>query len=221
MSGPSPCQRARHLHAVKFYAPWCAHCQKLEQPWSEVGEEHEDDPGLLIASVDCEDEESKPLCRKYGVTGYPTLQYFMPPDPVAEIFSGDRDAAGLTEFARHLSAGSDPPDGEQRASLCYLRAREKCSEEGKANLDRMQAMGSDGGVEWAREAYKELRANLTAARCGGGRSGPAGLSESDPAILRDRADTATAGTPSRAAGLQWRRPWTPSMRWRRVTRWAR
>lgn len=31
---------------------------------------------MLIGSVDCTSDDSKELCEKYGVSGYPTLKYF-------------------------------------------------------------------------------------------------------------------------------------------------
>ena len=56
---------------VKFYAPWCGHCKKLAPTWldlhNDVGSE------ANVAKVDCTTDKGKPLCKEYGVKGYPTL----------------------------------------------------------------------------------------------------------------------------------------------------
>ena len=38
---------------VKFYAPWCGHCQKLAPDWEEMEDELGGSPGLVIGNVDC------------------------------------------------------------------------------------------------------------------------------------------------------------------------
>ena len=40
---------------VKFYAPWCQHCQALAPHWDAVEEAHEDSKLLGVEAVDCSD----------------------------------------------------------------------------------------------------------------------------------------------------------------------
>ena len=59
---------------VKFYAPWCGHCQKLAPIWDDLAKEFEDDASVTVAKLDC--TQSSALCQEHGVKGYPTLAYF-------------------------------------------------------------------------------------------------------------------------------------------------
>lgn len=59
---------------IKFYAPWCGHCQRLAPTWAEFAKLHEDD--LNVARVDCTTDGGKPLCSTMEVRGYPTLLFF-------------------------------------------------------------------------------------------------------------------------------------------------
>jgi protein disulfide-isomerase A1 len=63
---------ANGLWLLKFYAPWCGHCKKLEPVLDSVA------PFLAgkmaIGKIDCTVE--KLLCKRFEVRGYPTLKYF-------------------------------------------------------------------------------------------------------------------------------------------------
>ena len=52
---------------VKFYAPWCGHCQKLAPIWDELAAEFQHDTSVTVAKVDCIDYSS--LCQEHGVKG--------------------------------------------------------------------------------------------------------------------------------------------------------
>ena len=63
---------------VKFFAPWCGHCQEMAPDWEELGENLRDKPlpgtDLTIAEVNCVD--SPMLCLKQGVDSYPTIKLY-------------------------------------------------------------------------------------------------------------------------------------------------
>ena len=63
---------------VKFYAPWCGHCQRLAPTWSEFNRLHGEE--VNVARVDCTSDGGQALCSKMEVRGYPTLLYFPPKD---------------------------------------------------------------------------------------------------------------------------------------------
>lgn len=67
---------ANSITFVKFYAPWCGHCQKLSPIWDQLAEAvHADErlSNIKIAKVDCTVQENIKLCMDQQIEGYPTL----------------------------------------------------------------------------------------------------------------------------------------------------
>ena len=58
---------------IKFFAPWCPHCQHLAPTWEEFHHEYKDK--LNVAEVDCTTYSGYSLCHAFGITGYPTMLY--------------------------------------------------------------------------------------------------------------------------------------------------
>jgi len=82
---------------VEFFAPWCGHCKNLAPVYEQLGDAyaHVKDK-VVIAKVDA-DGEGKPLGKKYGVTGYPTLKWFDGAG-VDEKYEGGRDLDSFVNF---------------------------------------------------------------------------------------------------------------------------
>jgi len=80
---------------VKFYAPWCGHCQKLAPAWQELAKAFEKDETVKIAKVDCTLHQA--VCQEHEVKGYPTLAYFRAGRKV-ETYKGARTLSELKEF---------------------------------------------------------------------------------------------------------------------------
>lgn len=80
---------------IKFYAPWCGHCQKLAPAWEELAKAFEKDEQVKIAKVDCTQHQS--VCQEYEIKGYPTLAYFRAGRKV-ETYKGARTLSELKEF---------------------------------------------------------------------------------------------------------------------------
>ncbi|XP_075488531.1 protein disulfide-isomerase like 2-1-like [Primulina tabacum] len=81
---------------VEFYAPWCGHCKKLAPEYENLGASFKKAKSILIGKVDC--DEHKSLCSKYGVSGYPTIQWFPKGSLEPKKYEGERSAEALTEF---------------------------------------------------------------------------------------------------------------------------
>ncbi|WEW59756.1 protein disulfide isomerase family protein [Emydomyces testavorans] len=79
---------------VKFYAPWCAHCQALAPVWSQMAKDLKGK--LNIGEVDCEVE--KRLCKDARVNVYPTMYFFRGGERVE--YEGLRGLGDLVSYAK-------------------------------------------------------------------------------------------------------------------------
>lgn len=81
---------------VEFYAPWCGHCKKLAPEYEKLGASFKKAKSVLIGKVDC--DEHKSVCSKYGVSGYPTIQWFPKGSLEPKKYEGARTSEALVEF---------------------------------------------------------------------------------------------------------------------------
>ncbi|KAF3967035.1 hypothetical protein CMV_008926 [Castanea mollissima] len=81
---------------VEFYAPWCGHCKKLAPEYEKLGSSFKKAKSVLIGKVDCDSHKS--VCSKYGVSGYPTIQWFPKGSLEPKKYEGARTAEALVEF---------------------------------------------------------------------------------------------------------------------------
>ncbi|CAH1765734.1 16943_t:CDS:10, partial [Entrophospora sp. SA101] len=88
---------------IKFFVPWCPHCQKLAPTWTKVWEENESyliSKNLHMAKVDCTLDGD--LCNKNDVKGYPTLHVFNQ-GKFVETYDSLRDFDSLTSFVKKMA----------------------------------------------------------------------------------------------------------------------
>ena len=83
---------------VKFFAPWCGHCQTLEPTWERLSHEVQ---GVKVVRVDCTQSSPPTACEK--VRGFPTLTLFH--DGVAfPDYRGDRKLPQLKEYVHRATS---------------------------------------------------------------------------------------------------------------------
>ena len=79
---------------VKFYAPWCHHCQALAPSWLQMAKELQGK--LNVGDVNCEAESR--LCKDVRVKAYPTIHFFRGGERVE--YDGLRGLGDLVSYAK-------------------------------------------------------------------------------------------------------------------------
>ncbi|PGH23221.1 hypothetical protein AJ80_02637 [Polytolypa hystricis UAMH7299] len=87
------------LYHIRFYAPWCGHCQNLKPAYEKAAQKLE---GLAkVAAINCDDDDNKQFCGQMGVQGFPTLKIVTPSKkpgkPTVEDYQGPRSAKGIVD----------------------------------------------------------------------------------------------------------------------------
>lgn len=104
---------------VKFYAPWCHHCQAMAANWDQLAKEMRGK--LNIGQVNC-DEESR-LCKDVRVKSYPTIALFRGGERID--YDGLR---GLGDFVSYANKAADVVEGVLDVNAASLEALEATHE---------------------------------------------------------------------------------------------
>ncbi|KAI8997198.1 hypothetical protein BDB01DRAFT_24132 [Pilobolus umbonatus] len=88
---------------IKFYAPWCGHCNHLKPVWDKMASSLQNK--VNVGEVNC--ETSRALCNEYQVSGLPTLIYFVHGKNLR--YNGRRNLESLVEFATKKSGSLVQP----------------------------------------------------------------------------------------------------------------
>merc|ERR1712059_60618 len=94
---------------IKFYAPWCGHCQKLAPAWDELAKAFEKDEKVKVAKIDCTQHQAP--CQEHEVRGYPTLSYFREGQKL-EAYKGARTLVELKDFVNTMKGEAAPAGAE-------------------------------------------------------------------------------------------------------------
>lgn len=87
---------------IKFYAPWCSHCQALKPTWDQLAKSFRGK--LNIGEVNCDKE--KRLCKDVGAKAYPTLLFFKGGERVEY-----RGLRGIGDFTKYADSAIDLANG--------------------------------------------------------------------------------------------------------------
>lgn len=107
-------------HFVKFYAPWCGHCQQLAPVWQNVAKTYEFDSSLSIAKIDC--TKHRTVCSQYEIMAYPTLLWIENGEKI-EKFQGSRTHDELVNYIKKMlerQQGGTKDDPENKSSVDEL-----------------------------------------------------------------------------------------------------
>ncbi|KAF8340496.1 protein disulfide isomerase [Cantharellus anzutake] len=84
---------------VAFTASWCGHCKAMKPTLEKVAKNFENEEECIVADLDADTPETKPLAQEYGVSGFPTIKFFpkgVEQTPLA--YEIGRSEADFTEF---------------------------------------------------------------------------------------------------------------------------
>jgi len=100
----------------------------MKPDWDKLMTEFAGHSSILVADVDCT-AAGKPLCDSNGVKGFPTIKSGDPSN--LEDYKGGRDFAALQTHAKGLKPACSPSNIDL------------CDAEGKAAIEKIQAMSAD------------------------------------------------------------------------------
>ncbi|EZA51207.1 Protein disulfide-isomerase TMX3 [Ooceraea biroi] len=83
---------------LMMYAPWCAHCKRLEPIWSHVAQHLHSTP-IRVGRVDC--TRFTNVANAFKVKGFPTILFLK--DDQEYTYHGDRTRDEIVKFALRLS----------------------------------------------------------------------------------------------------------------------
>ncbi|XP_043271385.1 thioredoxin domain-containing protein 5 isoform X2 [Venturia canescens] len=95
-------------HFVKFYAPWCGHCQKLAPTWDDLGQSLGHDKFVSIGKVDCTQHRS--VCEQFDIKGYPTLLWIEDGKKI-DKYTGQRSHEELKAYVEKMLRANDGKEG--------------------------------------------------------------------------------------------------------------
>lgn len=101
---------------IKFYAPWCPHCQAMGPTWQQLAKTMRGK--LHVGEVNC-DKESR-LCKDVHATAYPTLIFFKGGERAE--YSGLR---GLGDFVQYADKAVDLASGIPDVNATSFKNLEK------------------------------------------------------------------------------------------------
>lgn len=104
---------------IKFYAPWCGHCQAMAPNWVQLSKEMKGK--LNVGEVNC-DVESR-LCKDVRLRGFPTILFFRGGERVE--YNGLR---GLGDFVSYANKAIDLGEGVKDISAVEFAELEEKEE---------------------------------------------------------------------------------------------
>ncbi|KAB5577925.1 thioredoxin-like protein, partial [Coniochaeta sp. 2T2.1] len=104
---------------IKFYAPWCHHCQAMAPNWEQLAKEMKGK--LNVGEVNC--DANARLCKDAKLRGYPTILFFKGGERVE--YEGLR---GLGDFVQYAEKAIDIAGGVQDVDAVSLKELEEKEE---------------------------------------------------------------------------------------------
>lgn len=99
---------------VEFYASWCGHCKKLAPEYEKAAQVlSQNDPPVVLAKVDANEEKNKILASEFDIRGFPTIKILRYGGSVVQDYKGPREADGIVSY---VTKQSGPASAEIKSS---------------------------------------------------------------------------------------------------------
>ncbi|GMH79998.1 hypothetical protein TL16_g08356 [Triparma laevis f. inornata] len=82
---------------LKFYAPWCGHCKRLEPTYAQVASSLSSTP-TKVGKIDGSTERS--LAAIFSITGFPSIFYVAPDGQTVYKYKGSRTAEAIVSYVK-------------------------------------------------------------------------------------------------------------------------
>lgn len=105
---------------VKFFAPWCGHCQAMVNDFKDAASQLKGK--AILADVDATVEEE--LAKKYNVDGFPTLKMFVDGEMLTD-YNGGRDKESMIKFVERATVPSYIEIADQEAFKKFMTDNEE------------------------------------------------------------------------------------------------
>ncbi|ORY32576.1 disulfide-isomerase precursor [Naematelia encephala] len=83
---------------VAFTAPWCGHCKNMKPAYEKVAKAFSSESDCVVAQMDADAADNKPIASKYDVRSFPTIKFFPKGSNEPVAYSGGRSEAQFIEF---------------------------------------------------------------------------------------------------------------------------
>ena len=109
--------RHEGMWLMKFYAPWCGHCKKLEPIWKHVAQSLTDYP-VRVGRIDC--TRFSNVASEFNIRGFPTIMFLKGEETYT--YEGDRSREDIVAFAHRVMG---PPVKKIKSDYDLDKAKEK------------------------------------------------------------------------------------------------
>ena len=144
----------------------CADCKSLAPTWETLANDFATEPGVLIAKVDAEAENSKATAQEHGVTSYPTIKYFKKGSTEPLPYDGARAEKDFVEFIntnagthRAVGGGLDATGGTIEALDTIVAKFSSAYSDGIEEAKKAAADLKDKYAQYYVKVFEKISAN--------------------------------------------------------------
>lgn len=117
----------------------------MKPDWDKLSAEFKDSSNVQIVDVDCTVEEK--LCSKVGVSGYPTIKYYLADEPnKPKDYQGGRDLKSLKKFVE-----------DTFKAACDVDTKNNCNDEQSKIIDELTGKGIEDVRKFVKEREDEIK----------------------------------------------------------------